>query len=85
MLCPRRSNAKKPNEPNSVLPKDFDEQIARRENGLDYERPELLTYYRTNSMEYSGMKDLIIQILRGAVIGVANSIPGVSGWVRRPI
>ena len=40
-----------------VFPKDFDEQIARRENGLDYERPELLTYYRTNSMEYSGMKD----------------------------
>ena len=40
-----------------VFPKDFDEQIDRRESGLEAQKPELLTYFRTNSMEYSQMKE----------------------------
>ena len=40
-----------------VFPKDFDEQIKNRQEGLTDVKPEVMTYYRTNSMEYSSMKD----------------------------
>ena len=40
-----------------VFPKDFDEQISDRLNGLTSEKPQLLTYYRTDSLEYMSMKD----------------------------
>ncbi len=40
-----------------VFPSDFDEQIADRQNGLTTEKPQILTYYRTNSLEYSNMKN----------------------------
>ena len=43
-----------------VFPKDFDEQIRLRQEGKTEEKPQLLTYYRTNSMEYSAMKDQFI-------------------------
>ena len=39
-----------------VFPKDFDEQIKARQDGNLDIKPQLLTYYRTNSMEYSEMK-----------------------------
>ena len=40
-----------------VLSEDFDQMIADRQNGLTTEKPQILTYYRTNSLEYSAMKD----------------------------
>ena len=40
-----------------VFPSNFDELIDNRQNGLTDAKPEVLTYYRTNSMEYSAMKD----------------------------
>ena len=40
-----------------VFPKDFDEQIRLRQEGKTDQKPQLLTYYRTNSMEYSEMKN----------------------------
>ena len=40
-----------------VFPEDFDEQISNRLNGLSSEKPQLLTYYRTDSLEYMSMKD----------------------------
>ena len=40
-----------------VFPKGFDEQIKLRQEGLTDEKPQLLTYYRTNSMEYTDMKN----------------------------
>ena len=40
-----------------VFPKDFDEQIRFRQEGKTDAKPQLLTYYRTNSMEYSEMKN----------------------------
>ena len=40
-----------------VFPKDFDEQIRLRQEGKTDVKPQLLTYYRTNSMEYSEMKN----------------------------
>jgi len=45
-----------------VFPEDFDEQIKERQEGLTDDKPEVLTYYRTNSMEYSYMKDEFIDI-----------------------
>ena len=44
-----------------VFPKDFDEQIKLRQEGKTDAKPQILTYYRTNSMEYSGMKDEFIE------------------------
>ena len=43
-----------------VFPNNFDELIQARQNDLSDEKPEILTYYRTNSMEYSAMKDEFI-------------------------
>ena len=40
-----------------VFPADFDRLIADRQNGLTTEKPQILTYYRTNSLEYSAMKE----------------------------
>ena len=40
-----------------VFPSDFDQQIADRQNGLTSDKPQILTYYRTNSLEYSAMKE----------------------------
>ncbi len=40
-----------------VFPSNFDKLIDDRQNGLTDVKPEILTYYRTNSMEYSAMKD----------------------------
>ena len=40
-----------------VFPKDFDEQISSRQDGNADIKPQLLTYFRTNSMEYSEMKN----------------------------
>ena len=39
-----------------VFPKGFDEMLQARQDGLTEEKPQILTYYRTNSMEYSDMK-----------------------------
>jgi membrane protease YdiL (CAAX protease family)/ABC-type Na+ efflux pump permease subunit len=39
-----------------VFPKDFDQMIKDRQNGITDEKPQVLTYFRTNSMEYSDMK-----------------------------
>lgn len=44
-----------------VFPSNFDELIKDRQEGLTVEKPEILTYYRTNSMEYSSMKDQFIE------------------------
>lgn len=40
-----------------VFPKDFDEQIRLRQEGTISEKPQILTYYRTNSMLYSSFKN----------------------------
>ena len=45
-----------------VFPEDFDEVVDNRQNGLSDDKPEILTYYRTNSLEYSSMKDEYIDI-----------------------
>ena len=45
-----------------VFPDDFDEQIKARQEGLTDDKPEVLTYYRTNSMEYSYMKNEFIDV-----------------------
>lgn len=39
-----------------VFPEDFDERVYGRLAGEDSERPQVLTYYRTNSLEYYSMK-----------------------------
>ena len=44
-----------------VFPKDFDEQIKERQDGNIDIKPQLLTYFRTNSMEYSEMKNGFIE------------------------
>ncbi len=49
-----------------VFPKGFDQMVSDRQNGLTDAKPELLTYYRTNSLEYSDMKnDFIDEYLEG--------------------
>lgn len=45
-----------------VFPKDFDKQINDRQEGLTDEKPQILTYFRTNSLEYSAMKDEFIDV-----------------------
>ena len=45
-----------------VFPSDFDQQILDRNQGLTDRKPEILTYYRTNSLEYSAMKDEFIDV-----------------------
>ena len=45
-----------------VFSNDFDSLIDRRQNGLTDEKPHILTYYRTDSMEYSAMKNEYIDI-----------------------
>ena len=45
-----------------VFPKDFDEQVEARRNGLSDDKPQILTYYRTDSLEYSAMKNEYIEI-----------------------
>lgn len=44
-----------------VFPKDFDEQVNNRFNGLTDEKPEILTYYRADSLEYASMKNGFIE------------------------
>ena len=44
-----------------VFPKDFDEQIKARQDGNVDIKPQLLTYFRTNSMEYSEMRNGFIE------------------------
>lgn len=44
-----------------VFPKDFDEQIRLRQEGKTDAKPQILTYYRTNSMEYSQMREGFIE------------------------
>ena len=44
-----------------VFPKDFDEQIRLRQEGKTDTKPQILTYYRTNSMEYSQMREGFIE------------------------
>ena len=44
-----------------VFPKDFDEQIRLRQEGKTDAKPQILTYYRTNSMEYSQMRDGFVE------------------------
>ena len=39
-----------------VFPEGFDEKISARSRDASSEKPEILTYYRTNSLEYSSMK-----------------------------
>ena len=45
-----------------VFPNDFDDQLLKRQNGLTDEKPQILTYYRTNSLEYSDMKNEYIDV-----------------------
>lgn len=40
-----------------VFPDDFDEQINNRLDGHTDEKPQILTYYRTDSLEYAAMKN----------------------------
>lgn len=40
-----------------VFPKNFDQMVKDRQNGITDEKPQVLTYFRTNSMEYSDMKN----------------------------
>ena len=44
-----------------VFPKDFDEQIKERQDGNIDIKPQLLTYFRTNSMEYSEMRNGFVE------------------------
>ena len=39
------------------FPSNFDELVEARQKGLTDEKPQVLTYYRTNSLEYSAMKN----------------------------
>ncbi len=49
-----------------VFPKDFDQLVSDRQAGITDEKPQLLTYYRTNSLEYTDMKnDFISEYLQG--------------------
>ena len=49
-----------------VFPENFDGTVQARINDLSVEKPDILTYYRTNSLEYTDMKDEFIDIyLRG--------------------
>ena len=48
-----------------VFPKDFDEQLEARQNGISDTKPQILTYYRTDSLEYSAMKNEYIEIYLG--------------------
>ena len=44
-----------------LFPKDFDEKIRQRQEGITDDKPQILTYYRTNSLEYTDMKNGFIE------------------------
>ena len=44
-----------------VFPKDFDEKIRQRQEGITDDKPQILTYYRTNSLEYTDKKNGFIE------------------------
>ena len=39
-----------------VFPEDFDKKVSERTKDTSLEKPDILTYYRTNSLEYTSMK-----------------------------
>ncbi|MBR4555872.1 MAG: ABC transporter permease [Clostridiales bacterium] len=43
-----------------VFPSDFEETLQARQDGLIEDKPQILTYYRTDSMEYSAMKNSFV-------------------------
>jgi membrane protease YdiL (CAAX protease family) len=43
-----------------VFPSDFEEVLNARQNGQADKKPEILSYFRSDSMEYSSMKDAFI-------------------------
>lgn len=45
-----------------VFPEDFDEKVGSRINDTSSEKPDILTYYRTNSLEYTSMKNDFINV-----------------------
>ena len=75
-----------------VFPTDFDKQIEDRMNGLTEDKPQILTYYRTDSLEYSAMKNEYIDVhLAGyqsslrAAFGLAVTSISDSEIVDKPI
>lgn len=61
-----------------VFPEGFDEKISARTKDASSEKPEILTYYRTNSLEYTYMKkDFIDEYLKG----YQDYIRAKHGWV----
>lgn len=75
-----------------VFPEDFDEQVNNRLNGLTSEKPQLLTYYRTDSLEYMSMKDGFVdeylyyyQVAIRADFGLAITSVSDSTIIEQPI
>ena len=61
-----------------VFPEDFDEMISARSKDNSSPKPEILTYYRTNSIEYTSMKNDFKDIY---LKGYQDHIRADNGWI----
>ena len=60
-----------------VFPEGFDDKISARSKDGSLEKPEILTYYRMNSLEYTSMKnDFVDEYLEGYQEFIRNK----NGW-----
>ena len=60
-----------------VFPEDFDETVSARVKDHNIEKPDILTYYRTNSLEYTSMKNEFIDIY---LHGYQDYLRETNGW-----
>ena len=60
-----------------VFPKDFDKTVSERAADHTVAKPDILTYYRTNSLEYTSMKDEFIDIY---LHGYQDYLRETNGW-----
>lgn len=60
-----------------VFPEGFDESINAHAEGKSDKKPDILTYYRTNSLEYTAMKDDFVNIYLN---GYQDYLREKNGW-----
>ena len=60
-----------------VFPEDFDGKVNARVKDHNLEKPDILTYYRTNSLEYTSMKEDFIDIY---LQGYQDYLREKNGW-----
>ncbi len=60
-----------------VFPENFDETVAARTKDHNITKPDILTYYRTNSLEYTSMKNEFIDVY---LHGYQDYMRQTNGW-----